>query len=175
MKSSEKFCAIVISNGSYRLRNNFFYELEKYKKVDSGGYFKNNINHVVKSKLLFLSEYKFSLQMENSATPGYCTEKLFDGFEAGTIPIYHGDESIINIVNPKSFIFVRDESDFNYTISLIKDLDNNDKKYNKMRNQKIILDENYLKNEDNKINNFFYEIFINNKKYTNILNDKLNF
>ena len=28
--------------------------------------------------------------MENSATPGYYKEKLFDGFEARTIPIHHG-------------------------------------------------------------------------------------
>ena len=64
--------------------------------------------------------------MEYSATPGYCTEKLFDGFEASTIPIYHEDESIINIVNPKSFIFVKDEAYFNYIILLIKNIDNND-------------------------------------------------
>ena len=59
LKRREKFCAIVISNGSYRLRNNFFYELTKYKKVDSGGHFGNNINNFVKDKLLFLSEYNF--------------------------------------------------------------------------------------------------------------------
>ena len=173
MKSKEKFCAIVISNRHYQFRNNFFHELSKYKKVDSGGKFGNNINKVVNNKLLFISQYKFSIQMENSATPGYCTEKLFEGFRAGTIPIYHGDESIINIINPKAFILVKDESDFNYTISLIKDLDNNDTKYNEMRIQKIILDDNYLVNEENKIISFFYEIFIKNKKYTNIFSDIL--
>ena len=42
-----------------------------------------------------------------------------------------------------------------------------------MRNQKIILDDDYLINEDNKIINFFYEIFIKNKKYINIFDDTL--
>ena len=80
MKSKAKFCAVVISNGHYQFRNNFYHELSKYKKVDSGGKFGNNINKVVNNKLLFISQYKFSIQMENSATPGYCTEKLFEGF-----------------------------------------------------------------------------------------------
>ena len=172
MKRREKFCAMVTSNGGYNFRNYFFYELAKYKKIDSGGKFENNIDRIVIDKTSFLSEYKFSIQMENSATPGYSTEKLLQGLRAGTIPIYHGDESIINIVNPKSFIFVKDESDFNYTISLIKDLDNNDKKYNKMKNQKVILEEEYLKDEESKINNFIHVMFRNNKKYTNVFNDR---
>ena len=50
--------------------------------------------------VMFISEYKFSIQMEHGAAPGYCTEKLFEWFKEGTISIYHGDESIINIVNP---------------------------------------------------------------------------
>ena len=41
--------------------------------------------------------------MEHGVTPGYCTEKLLEGFRGGTIPICHGDESIINIVYSKAF------------------------------------------------------------------------
>ena len=44
-----------------------------------------------------------------------------------------------------------------------------------MRDQKVILDDDYLKQEDNNLNIFFSEIFKNNKKYTNIFNDKLYF
>ena len=54
--------------------------------------------------VMFISEYKFSIQMEHSVTPGYCTEKLFEWFKGGTISICHGDESIINIVKSKAFI-----------------------------------------------------------------------
>ena len=103
MKQKEKFCEVVISNDKYKFTNNFILELGKYKKIDLDGKFRNNINKVVNNKLLFISKYKFSIQMENSATPGYCTEKLFEWFKEGTISIYHGDESIINIVYPKVF------------------------------------------------------------------------
>ena len=54
----------------------------------------NNRNKVVNDKILFISGSKFWIQMEHGVTPGYCTEKLFEGFRGGTIPIYHGDESI---------------------------------------------------------------------------------
>ena len=54
-------------------------------------------------KFCLYQSTNFWIQMEHGATPGYCTEKLSEGFRGGTIPIYHGDESIINIVYPKVF------------------------------------------------------------------------
>ena len=54
--------------------------------------------------VMFISENKFPIEMKHGANPGYCTEKLFEWFKGGTISIYHGDESIINIVKPKTFI-----------------------------------------------------------------------
>ena len=44
-----------------------------------------------------------------------------------------------------------------------------------MKNQKVILDDYYIINEENIINNFFHEIFINNKKHANIFDNKLPF
>ena len=157
----KKFCAWVVSNRFFEFRNKFFNELSKYKKIDSGGNFKNNVGRYVDDKITFLSEYKFSIQFENSGTIGYTTEKIFDGFKAGTIPIYYGDETIVDIINPNSFIFIRNKSDFKNAIELIKKIDNDEKLYKKMFKEPIYKRDfiyTFSKEED-KIKNFLYYIF----------------
>ena len=110
--TKKKFCGAVISNhrkySRFRLR--FINELNKYKKVDMGGRYSNNVGKI-KNKLLFLSNYKFSIAMENSEGDGYFSEKIIDSFFAGTIPIYYGNYIIDEYINPKSYILIRDEND----------------------------------------------------------------
>ena len=106
-----KFCAALISNCKSRFRINFINILSKYKKVDMGGYYKNNINKIVKNKIDFLSEYKFSIAMENSNGDGYISEKIVDSFLSGTIPIYYGDYIIDEHINPKAYILIKGEND----------------------------------------------------------------
>jgi hypothetical protein len=85
-----KFCAAVISNNqscsSFRI--DFIKELNKYKKVDMGGFAFNNVGGKVLNKTNFLSSYKFSIAMENSDGDGYISEKIIESFIAGTIPIH---------------------------------------------------------------------------------------
>ena len=110
--SKKKFCGAVISNyyKYSRFRLNFINELNKYKKVDMGGRYNNNVGKI-KNKILFLSNYKFSIAMENSEADGYFSEKIIDSFLAGTIPIYYGNYIIDEYINPKSYILIRDEHD----------------------------------------------------------------
>ncbi len=91
------FCSFIVSNGGNKFtyfRDVFFEELSKYKKVDSGGKWKNNIGEPVDNKIEWLKSYKFNICFENSSYPGYLTEKLFEAFAAGCIPIYWGDTSL---------------------------------------------------------------------------------
>ncbi len=56
--------------------------------------------------------------------PGYTTEKLFDCFKAGTVPIYWGNPEITRDVNPKAFINCNDyENDFDAVIERVKEID----------------------------------------------------
>jgi hypothetical protein len=104
-----KFCAAIISNNKTSLRIEFINELNKYKKVDMGGKFLNNIGGPVKDKIKFLSSYKFSIAMENSEGDGYASEKIVDALLSGTIPIYYGDYTIDEYINPRSFILIKNE------------------------------------------------------------------
>lgn len=63
----------------------------------------------VKNKLDILSKYKFCFCFENMKNvSGYVTEKIFDCFFAGCIPIYYGASDILDIVPKECFIDYRD-------------------------------------------------------------------
>lgn len=161
---NKKFCAWVVSNGSGYVRNKFFDKLSEYKKVDSGGSYKNNVGGPVSDKLDFLKNYKFSICFENSKTDGYISEKLSDAFEAGTIPIYYGDDTVRELINNRSYIHVIDENDFEKKIELIKKIDQNDTLYEEMIREKIIIDDSRYPREVQKYKDFIYHIIEQDKQ-----------
>ena len=137
----KKFCAAVISNCGIsfaKFRLNFIDKLSEYKKVDMGGKCQNNINRKVKNKIEFLSNYKFSIAMENSDGDGYISEKIADSFLAGTIPIYFGDYLLDEYINPKSYILIKGEKDIEKKIKYIQKLDQDDNLYKEMLKEKAI-------------------------------------
>jgi len=61
----------------------------------------------VAEKLQTLAQYRFCLCFENSRFAGYVSEKLFDCFFAGTVPIYLGAPDIERYIPPETFIDMR--------------------------------------------------------------------
>jgi hypothetical protein len=162
--AKRKFCNFVVSNNGCQERNHFYTELSKYKKVDSGGRFANNLGYAVDNKVKFQSEYKFSIAFENNAYrpqhPGYTTEKIMEPMTVNSIPIYWGNPEIGKEFNTKSFINVYDFDSIDSVINYIEYLDNNDKKYLELLNQPWFTEYNIP--ENNKIENiksFLYKIF----------------
>ena len=160
-KINKKFCAAVISNylSSDNFRIKFINELNKYKKVDMGGRFMNNIGEPVKNKTKFLSLYKFSIAMENSEGQGYVSEKILDSLIAGTIPIYYGGYMIDEFINPKAYILIRNENDIKQKIEYIKKIDNDDNLYKKILNESLFIDDNIPSLVKKEKINFFNHIF----------------
>jgi hypothetical protein len=64
--------------------------------------------YVNDDKIKTLASYKFSIVFENSKYPGYVSEKIFDSFLAGCIPVYLGAPDITDYVPPGCFIDMRD-------------------------------------------------------------------
>jgi hypothetical protein len=58
-------------------------------------------------KLRTMSKFKFAVCFENCAFPGYVTEKIFDCFLAGCIPVYFGAPDISDFVPENTFIDFR--------------------------------------------------------------------
>lgn len=126
-----KFCNFVYSNNwcADPFREKLFNALSKYKRVDAGGAFLNNMGRKVKDKHSFLKEYKFTLAIENSSQPGYVTEKIFDPFRAQSLPIYWGSPSVSSNFRPNSFINLMDFSTIEEMVEEIIRLDNDDTAY----------------------------------------------
>lgn len=154
--AKRKFCCMVVSNMKQTdgYREAFFEKLNAYKMVDSGGKYKNNVGGPVPNKFEFQKDYKFSFAFENVAVRGYCTEKILESFAAGTIPIYYGDETVVQDFNPKAFINCHDYDSIDDVIAKIKELDENDDAYLQMLNEPVFVggklpdrysDENILK------------------------------
>ena len=162
--SKRKFCNFVVSNGNCQERNNFFNQLSKYKKVDSGGRFMNNLGFAITDKRKFQSEYKFSISFENNAyrpqQPGYTTEKIMEPMTVNSIPLYWGNPNIDLEFNTKSFVNFYDFNSEKDMIDYIIELDKDDNKYLEMLKQPWLLEYNIPDN--NKIENiklFLYKIF----------------
>ncbi len=127
-----KFCSFIVSNKYAPKRIEFFNKLSKYKKVDSGGRYLNNIGYNIDDKLEFLNPYKFDIAFENSSYPGYTTEKIMQPMVAGSIPVYWGNPLVDRDFNSKSFINWHDYGSDEAVIEKIIELDTNEDKYREM-------------------------------------------
>ena len=134
-----KFCVFMHRNPNNNLRNIFFHELCKYKKVDSAGPLFNNVGFLLgdqyDAKLDFIKDYKFVLSFENSSYPGYVTEKIMDGFYVNSIPIYWGSATVDLDFNEDAFINAGKFHSIQSVIDHIIKIDNDDALYNNMISQ----------------------------------------
>jgi hypothetical protein len=80
----------------------------------------------VASKSGTLGNYKFALCFENSILKGYVTEKLFDSFFAGAIPVYWGAPDIEQHVPQDCFIDMRRFEDYGALKEYLKSLEESD-------------------------------------------------
>jgi len=80
----------------------------------------------VESKYETLSRYRFAICFENMAMPGYITEKMFDCFFAGTIPVYLGAPDVVKYVPKSCFIDMRGFDDYAELYSYLSNLSGQD-------------------------------------------------
>lgn len=75
-------------------------------------------------KVDILKQYKFSYAYENiKGVPGYVTEKIFDCFQAGCVPIYWGAPNITSYI-PKDCFISREDFENNETLyAYLKNMD----------------------------------------------------
>lgn len=129
------FCSLVASHDWNGIRGEIIDSLTAIDTVSSGGRFKKNTDDLnvlySNNKYDFIRQYKFNICPENSNASGYVTEKIFQAIEAGCIPIYWGSENKpeLNILNQDAILFWNQGEDNANTISTIKELMANKKKY----------------------------------------------
>lgn len=128
---NRKFCSFVVSNSQFAdpMRRLFFERLNKYKKVDSGGRYLNNVGGPVRDKLSFCRAYKFNIAFENSLVDGYTTEKIMEAYAAESVPIYYGNPTVETDFRLESMIRVRNAEDVERAVEEVIRLDNDDEAY----------------------------------------------
>lgn len=114
LQTKDCFCNFIYSNpNAHPMRDQLFYLLSTYKRVDSFGKHLNNTNHAGtgyaghrKDTTLLKKKSKFSIAAENATYAGYTSEKILTAFQAHTVPIYWGNPNIEKEYNKKAFINV---------------------------------------------------------------------
>ncbi len=136
LAAKTRFCAFVYTGYSpsrplpgHERRLRLFEKLSRYKRVDSGGRLRNNLGFCVVDKRAFLRDYKFSIAFENTAMPGYTTEKLFDALVVEGMPIHWGDPLAARDFDPRRFIRCQDFGSLDEVVERVIALDRDDALY----------------------------------------------
>lgn len=108
-------------------------EMQKYGKILCPSSFNNNCSKIQngnEAKKDFIKSATYNICPENSKFEGYFTEKIFQAFEAGTIPIYWAiDEPYKDILHKHKYCFIQNINDKNEVERKIKDVVENPTKY----------------------------------------------
>lgn len=108
----------------------------------------------VERKVDCLKKYKFACAYENiKGIPGYVTEKIFDCFHAGTVPIYLGASNIEMYIPKKCFVarddFESDEALYTFLKNMTKEQHNayvaNIQKFLQSGRAQLYSKENFIK------------------------------
>ncbi len=142
--NKEHFACFLVSNNTPHdgvlARNSIFHKLSKYKHVLSGGRLFNNTRHPLTSKEAreILPTCKFVIAYENQTHDGYITEKLFQAYYAGAVPIYYASDTAVSDINKKAIINAKDFYDEDALVEYIKKVDNDSNMYCEIWNNNII-------------------------------------
>lgn len=115
--------SFISSDVNKSLRIDFLEELMQYLDVHAyGRIFQNRTVRKdlgFKTKIKIISNYKFTLALENSIDYDYVTEKFFDPLRAGSVPVYLGAPNIEDFapgdqcfVNVDSFSTIKELSQY---------------------------------------------------------------
>lgn len=98
----------------------------------------------IESKFDILSKFEFSLCFENMLMTGYITEKIFDCFFVGTIPIYLGETNIENSIPNNCFIDARKFNNYKEIAEYILSLSTDEIEEYRSNVRKFMLSDKYL-------------------------------
>lgn len=166
-KRNKGFCS-VIQNSHCPVREKVFNKLSEYKKISAAGPWKYNmddgIDHTMKSeyshksiyngrrdgltykkKIEFQGKYKFNMCMYFQGNHPYMIlEKPIHTYYSGSIPIFYGNDRLSEDgFNPDTFINLHNydiNGNLNDLLEVIKEIDNDEKRWKKMIEEPIFID-----------------------------------
>lgn len=165
LNSKKYFCGVV-QNSKVLYRQTLYDKLSNYKPIRaSGGWICNvpaeeaTITHPridgegYKSKVIFLKNCKFSIQVQSSNSSYFTHEKMIHAYASNTIPIFFGNDKIEEDgFNPESFLNGHKFESIDHLVEKIKEIDTDDKLY-----KKIVAESPFV---DNKLPHYYNEEYL---------------
>lgn len=140
-------CVLINKHDKKGTRNMIYRDIKQVLNVKLAGAWKNNTDELWtkynNDKMLYLKRFKFNICPENDNTQYYVTEKLFDAFICGCIPLYYGsfNNPEPGLINRDSVIFWNADGNNDKNIKLIAELNTNINLYNEFLKQVKLTDE----------------------------------
>ncbi len=135
----ERFCSYVAFHDDDGLRKCLIDMAEKVAPVSCGGASYHNDDSLFKefndNKAEYISHFMFNICPENVSVKGYTTEKVFQSFASGCIPIYYGSEGQPETFVNTNAIVLYNGNNEDEVINKIKLLKEDEKYYNDFINQ----------------------------------------
>lgn len=140
--AEKKLCTMIVSNKMYhhpqelyseRLKAIRFFEEKAPEQFDLFGY---RWDYTVKSyrgtvsgKERVFARYKFAVCYENmTGIKGLISEKIFDCFRGGCVPIYLGADNVTDFIPPNTFIDMRNFGSYEDLLDFLLSID--EQRYN---------------------------------------------
>ena len=139
------FASLVAAHDQSSIRQAMYDAISKIDHIHAPGKFIKNDNTLKEkfsnNKIEYLKEFKFNICAENTISDGYITEKIFDAFSSGCIPIYSGDKKLEpDVINKNSVLFWEKNSSNECLLKEIENLHKNQKLYSAFIKEKKLLD-----------------------------------
>lgn len=137
----------VSSHDGWGTRTKICDDISDIINIKYAGKWRNNTQDLWEiynnNKLEYIKQFKFNICAENIDAKDYLTEKIFESFLGGCIPIYHGALNKIdsNILLGDSVIFWEYDKDNSENIKLLKKLKEDDTYYYKFFNRNKLSNE----------------------------------
>jgi len=139
-------CVLISRHDKWNMRGPIYDALKDHLAISCAGKWKQNTDELWTvyndDKPRYLKEFKFNICPENFDTPYYVTEKLFEAFRSGTIPIYAGggDHPEPEIVNRSALLlWERGQSDHSALVQEVMRLAHDEAYYDKFVRQVRLL------------------------------------
>ena len=144
-RNTKKYeCVLINSHDMWNTRTPIYNLLKGVLDIKCAGKWNRNTDELQtvynNDKHKYVREFKFNICPENVNRFGYVTEKIFDAFRAGSIPIYYGSDNRPEpgIINPSAVLFFDPNSDNQELVKEVKRLKSDDAYYDKfMRQEKL--------------------------------------
>lgn len=138
-------CVLINKHDKKGTREMILRDVQRVMDVKLAGRWKNNTRDLWdkynNDKYEYLKTFRFNICAENDNTPNYVTEKLFDAFICGCVPLYYGADNNPEpgIINREAVVFWNRDGDNSANLELVERLNTNSKDFVDFMHQPKIL------------------------------------